>query len=179
MQNHVMFDIETLGTVAGCAVIQIGAVRFDRNFKVLDTFLVNIHPKESAELGFTADPDTIEWWKKQSEEARLSVCIDSMNPLKAFKSFTDWVPKDSIGWCHNNFDSPILEFAFKKTRVLYPFHYTKVCDMRTMQNLAGIDTKTAQRMFKREGTHHNALDDSMFQVKVLEECVRNLGINLP
>jgi len=178
MAIHVMFDIETLGVSSGCAVLQIGAVQFDEGFNILKTIRLNINPKDSAKEGFFADQGTIEWWKNQSEEARKSVSVDSKPILSALKEFSDWIPKGAIGWCHNNFDAPILEFAFKKMRVMLPFAYTNICDLRTMQKLANLDTKSAQKIIQRIGTHHDALDDSIFQMKVLRECFERLGLKL-
>lgn len=60
--NGIMFDIETLGTLPGSAILSIGAVRFDIGKKsISDEFYVNLDVTSSLSAGFTYEKSTINW----------------------------------------------------------------------------------------------------------------------
>lgn len=67
--NDVMIDLETLGKRAGCSILSIGAVAFDRSG--LGPELYTVARLDSCEkAGLHIDPDTVAWWEKQNPEAR-------------------------------------------------------------------------------------------------------------
>ena len=174
---YTMFDLETLGLTQGDAILQIGAIKFDEKFNILDRFEVNIDPLDSATNGFTADRSTIDWWANQSQEARGSVSSNVQKLLPSLKAFSDF----AIGtkcWCHANFDYPMISYAMKKMRVMQPFKYFEINDLRTIQFLSGLDSKKAEILFGRTGKH-TALADSEFQLGILKVCLERLGLQLP
>src|SRR5437588_12954962 len=85
--EHIMVDIETLGTRVGSVIIQIGAVKFDPytlRDDVMDnlTFNVNIDIDSCLERGLSIDGLTVKWWLEQSEEARKSIVMGPPFELK-------------------------------------------------------------------------------------------------
>src|SRR6185312_2317526 len=73
MIRHLMFDLETWGTLPGCALRSIGAVVFDplaQGLESAPTFYANISDISCGEAGLRFDPNTREWWGRQSVEAQ-------------------------------------------------------------------------------------------------------------
>jgi hypothetical protein len=72
--KDIMLDLETLGTKPGGIILSIGAAQFDLKKGLIDadnTFYENIQISDSVEKGFTITGETIEWWFKQDDNARL------------------------------------------------------------------------------------------------------------
>ena len=71
MANDVMIDMETLSTQPNCVILTIGAVRFDpKGSGVVER--LEIRPtidEQTEEFDRHIDPETLEWWGKQSEDA--------------------------------------------------------------------------------------------------------------
>lgn len=119
-----IIDYETFGNVSNTAVIDLAAVVFDPNPEVIETFdeLVsrgmklkfNLKAQKGVRL-FGAS--TIEWWKKQSAEARANLApspedidhVEGLYKLLAFLKENGVNAWDSFGWCRGqSFDFPIL-----------------------------------------------------------------------
>ena len=119
-----IIDYETFGNVSNAAVIDLAAVVFDPNPEVIETFdeLVsrgmklkfNLKAQKGVRL-FGAS--TIEWWKKQSAEARANLApssedidhVEGVYKLLAFLKENGVNAWDSFGWCRGqSFDFPIL-----------------------------------------------------------------------
>lgn len=68
--NHVMLDLETLGTEHDAMIISIGAVafRFDDVPILADRFFYTAVDIERSSGSIS--PSTVNWWLKQSDEAR-------------------------------------------------------------------------------------------------------------
>ena len=61
-----MIDIETLDTIPGAVVFEIGVVEFDPlTGETYREFFESIRIEESIEYGLTTDAETMEWWQKQ------------------------------------------------------------------------------------------------------------------
>jgi hypothetical protein len=131
--------------------------------------------------------DTVEWWMKQSEEARKSIYakprynIDAaLLELSIFfrttwenvykKDINDYEPKDVKLWCHASFDEPILRNAYKKCNIPLPWHYHSVRDLRTLVDLADYKINYDNN----HGIAHDALEDCIFQVRYTIECINKL-----
>ena len=186
---HVMFDLETLGTVPGCVGLSIGAVEFRPHTGELgDTFYVVIDVDSSLDHFLTEDPDTVQWWLGQSEEARAvltearsgnaSSLPDAMNALNA------WLAKLGPGskirsWGNGaDFDNPILRVMYDAANVKpYAGSYGGRC-YRTVKNLDELfgeffKFEKLDRGRDRVGVHHNALDDAKSQAIHL---MRNIAL---
>lgn len=160
--KDLMIDIETAGKKAGCAVLSIGAVYFDRNGNIGERFY--------ASMGFNAmsygecDPDTMKWWSEQSEEARAAAFGGTQDPVKVAKEFASFIWHDAKPWGNGSvFDITILEAWFEAVGVKCPWKFWNVRDVRTAVDLLGVNPKD----FPRLGTHHNALDDCLHQIKYM------------
>lgn len=166
--KDLMVDIETLGTGINSVITQIGACYFDRFTGELgETFLVNIRIQDCLDKGLTVDGGAIKFWFEQNHKDFLEAPIDLTKALGHFKQFCK---KDTIAWAHATFDFPIISNAYRLHSQGLPFSYRNMRDIRTLVDLANIPYK----QYKREGTHHNALDDCKYQVKYCVDCFRAL-----
>lgn len=193
----IMIDLETYANTPNSAIVQIGAVEFDPSTgEILREFKCNVDAQSCIDLGMEANIDTINWWMRQSDEARQSILNegrDIISVLRGFRSFivegvTGTTVKDyfdkrlvEVGitsdtfrdvrmWCHATFDEPILSNAYSKIGLFEPWDYKNVRDIRTLIDLADIDPHS----YDNSGTHHDALDDCKFQVRYTVDALNKL-----
>lgn len=139
----------------------------------------------------TRDPETVEWWSKQSAEAQAAFAhpIDLRAGLVAFGKWLmqfdlqtaaittyPWFhtdqqmpPKCNYSlWSHGPaFDPPIAVAAFEACGLPVPWHYRAPRDTRTAFDLAGIRDHSAwlQQYPGPLGIDHHALDDAICQAR--------------
>lgn len=178
---HTMIDIETLGTRPGCAILSIGAVRFNPNtMQILDRFYCNVDAAESFQRGFDFDEKTVEWWDKQLPEikARLNenqVTVDvAMQRLAKFLlNEAGQIERYHSVWCQGgSFDFPILTWAYEALQMPMPWHFWQERDSRTllqvMRETLGFELR------KLESGAHDALADATHQAKEVMRALRYL-----
>ena len=168
LDKHCMIDLETLGSNPSAPIIQVGMVFFTRegiNLKAQTT----IDFEEALKYG-EADGSTIAWWLKQSKEAqdKLFTNINTMQEATTIIEKLVEAQNANFYWAHATFDFPVLQSWFRKQNKKYPLPYKRCLDLRTLEFLAG---KPAWE--ERKGTHHNALDDAVYQA---EHAIKLLNI---
>ena len=176
--SRIMLDLETLDTGPHSTIIAIGAVRFDIDQRAAQwpTFYRAIKP-DQAKWGRTVSGDTVVWWSQQSQEAR-AVFIDpaaiSLDvALEAFRSWLVSAGKVDEMWGNgSDFDNIILGNAYKALSYEMPWSYGKNRCFRTLKNL-GIKLAPGEGV-ERAGTHHNAVDDAMYQAIYASAYLRKL-----
>jgi len=162
-----MLDLETLATDSHAMILSIGACEFDIGKPLVDnrTFYRAVRQDLQVEKWKrTRDPRTEKWWSEQSEAARFvfndpfAVKLDS-----ALIDFTMWLNGKSVEMWGNgsDFDNVILANAYWAMNMSTPWSYAKNRCYRTLKAL-GIPLGNGQGK-EREGTHHNALDDAIYQ----------------
>ena len=171
--NEAMGDIETLGREPGCVILSIGAAMFDpRGDGHGDTFYRNVDLTSSLLEGFTFDESTLDWWQKQNTQAVGALGAEAVSIQDALFDFVDWYNKNKAKkfWCQGlTFDVPILEAAMKKFDIRIPWQFWAVRDTRSAYDICGFNDKS----LKRDGTYHNALDDSTHQILCLQTAYKN------
>lgn len=173
---HCMLDLETWGTVPGCAVRSIGAVAFDPSSGYIheSSFYANITTQSCVDVGLKINPSTAEWWVGQSAEARAALEHDQMTLERAAFMFCEWYT--SLGpeaiWSHGlTFDVPVWEAACRAICVLYPWGYRDGRDTRTLFSLvSGFRTDS----IPFEGVQHNALADARHQARLVQRAYQML-----
>lgn len=172
--NHVMVDLETLGTGSNAAIASIGAVFFDPETDLLgETFHQRV--QFSPSMG-QIEPGTVKWWLQQSKEAQEALLSGERFPLKqVLSNFNFFLGGGVEGFWSNGptFDERLLNEAFARfdSRMNYKFQ-TSRC-MRTYRWLAdlfGLDCSSVTR----EGIHHDALADAIYQARVIQFIHRRL-----
>lgn len=173
-KQHVMVDLETLSVRPYAAIVSIGAVKFTEKDGILDTFYINVDGQSCKEHGLHIDPQTIEWWSKQSPEARKAL-TDNPRPLEealsAFAKFYGTDPTTIIWGNGSAFDISILESAYFNTNIQIPWKPWYVQCYRTVLNLVGVSNNSIRK--SEADTHHNALDDAISQTKTLLKILRS------
>ena len=171
MINELMIDIETAGNRIGCKVLSLGAFGFDKEGKQCE-FYRRFAIDKQAEAGLTDDESTIEWWQKQSKEARDEAFGGTTQPedgICDFKKFfymnfdTTRSAQFRVWCCGLDFDFPILQFFFKTFGFAFPWMFWTQYDYRTIKNLFPGTVKNAEGNIAK----HNALEDCKAQMRGL------------
>lgn len=162
--KNVMVDLETMGKRAGCVILSIGAVEFDPLQGLGREFYKIISIESCKAAGLHIDPSTMEWWEKQSSEARQVLkdahSINAMSLENVLLKFNTWLAqtKGVKVWGNGaDFDNAILISAYAAVGVPQGWGpYNSRC-YRTLKGFF------PQVKAVRGGTHHNALDDAKTQ----------------
>ncbi|HUW46899.1 MAG TPA: 3'-5' exonuclease [Dehalococcoidia bacterium] len=158
--ENIMVDLETLGKRAGCSILSIGAVKFDLD-GLGEGFYVTVNRLSCKEAGLFEDPDTISWWDRQSDEAKVILKQveepAALHLQEALDKFAAFIGKEKIWGNGSDFDNAILYACYAAVDKEVPW---KFWDSRCYRTLKGLfpDVKLA-----RVGTYHNALDDAKSQ----------------
>ena len=194
----VMLDIETLANSSNSAITQIGAAIFSRKTgDIIDTFKINVDAQSCVNLGMETGVATIEWWMKQSDEARKSIFAKPNKKIYyALEDFTTFIKKNWVAyhggeikladpgdyaniedyfrsediklWCHATFDEPNMDNAYRRCGLRSPWHYRSVRDIRTLTDLAEFTPP------RNTGVAHDALDDALHQIKYVVAAMQKL-----
>lgn len=182
--THVMLDLETLGVAPGCVVLSIGAAVFARAESgkpiVGRTFYSVIDRVSCERAGLEIDDSTVEWWERQSIEAKK--VLISANSGKAdalgevLHRFAQWIENSdstalNIYGNGADFDLPILGAAYRAAAWRSPpwKPYSGRC-YRTLKNLR------PDIAIVKSGTAHNALDDAIAQASHASLLFEALGV---
>lgn len=169
MRNELMIDIETTGQRPGCKVLSIGAFGFDKDGLQCE-FYKRFDPKKQFE--FTDDQSTLDWWKKQSQEARDEAFGGTISPVDGISDFKKWFYQNfdtsrnagfRVWCCGLDFDFPILQYFFKVFGYSFPWPFWTQFDYRTIKNLFANVVKPAEGNVMK----HNALEDCKAQMRGL------------
>lgn len=175
MNSDCMIDLETLDITPTASVLTIGAVRFDPfgddvKDPTCDKLYLRVDLDSCDKLGCTINPDTVDWWSRQSKEAqaeafdpqdRITV-QDAMNQLYKFC----WGAKRV--WSHGaGFDIIICENLFRRVGKAIPWTFWQVRDTRTIFDL-GIDPQRPPVL------KHHALEDAWNQAVGVQNVLKSL-----
>jgi hypothetical protein len=169
----IMLDLETLATTPNAKILSISAVAFDPH-ELSDDLTQN--PKLDLLLDLDEqenryeDPDTVEWWAKQSHEVQNKIFSDTgrVKVDDAISQLSKFVWNKDRLWAQGiAFDFPILENLFRERKNSIPWQYYKVTDSRTIRALVDCP------VYK---TSHDSLDDCYNQIKSVQYVLHELGI---
>ena len=172
-QAHIMVDLETAGTSNNAPIMSIGAVAFSVH-KEIDHIYRPVDLCSSAQYQDPIDANTVLWWLGQSEDARRDLLRGAAigNPLPhALQNLSDFIGKFDVQGVWGNgatFDNVILRNAYESVGQECPWSFREDRCFRTMKGLDLVPQP------EREGTHHNALDDAIYQAQWLQQIMRVL-----
>jgi len=167
-----MIDLETLGTTAACPVISIGAVFFDQTgikhkyYEILDV-------EQQIDQGRQVDGATIKWWMSQANAAKTVFNENARDSKLILEKFVDFInmysnKKAVKPWGNgSNFDITILDDLFSFYGMDTPWEFWNIRDLRTFKEYV-FDGGNVKRL----GTHHNALDDAIYQAEIVIEGMK-------
>lgn len=173
----VMIDLETMGKRPSAPIIAIGACSFNLQTLTLgERFYVNVDLQSSVANGAVVDPGTVIWWMEQSDQARQGVLRGQRLHINvAMQQFTEWLHKQApkkevqVWGCSPAFDCVILGEHYHRASLEVPWEFWNENDFRTIRKRwPNVEPDS------RQGTHHNALDDAVFQTEHLFKIRRTL-----
>lgn len=176
-ETMVMIDLETMGNRAGAPLVEIGACAFNLTDGIFSNYAAGVSLASCMALGLKPDADTILWWLKQGEEARMAI---AKNPLAiplpaAAAGFSNWYrtlgdPARITVWGNGaGFDQPLLGAAYDAAAMEKPWRHSAERCYRTMK---AAFPEVAPGPF--EGVKHRALDDARHQAQHLMRILRRM-----
>lgn len=160
MMIEMMIDFETLAVSKDAAVCSLGYAVFN-DTEVLKIGGWTINTTSSILVGGVVDPETVEWWKGQSVDAKEAIISGGVPITTAMTGLAEaWERNDCERiWSHGaTFDIALAEFYFKGN---HPWKYTQIRDTRTLFEEAKI--QGWQRPTR--DTAHIAVQDAINQAQ--------------
>lgn len=124
MAKDFIIDFETFGNVSSSSVIDLALITFDSDPEVLESFGELVKRGHRIKFDLKSQKghrlfgkSTLEWWKKQSAEARANLAStpEDLSVIAGIKEAQQYLidngihPWDSFGWCRGqSFDFPIF-----------------------------------------------------------------------
>lgn len=180
MTRAIMIDLETVGSVPGCGIVSIGAAACTDDGFVTDRLYVIVSRESCRGYGLFEQQGTLEWWAQQPEEARKvldlagspETSVSLPAALEALNGFVRRHGRDvEIYGNGSDFDNAILAAAAHAAHVELAWPFWRNRCYRTLKERA------PQVAIRREGTHHNALDDACSQAEHLGRINRALALD--
>ena len=173
-----MLDLESLGTRPDCAILTLGAVKFDPFTP--DAFgsslYFRIDVDEQLANGREIQEDTLAWWAKQADDVREEalgtegrVSLETM-----YKDLNRFCVGIENIWCQGPaFDIVILENIYRQMGWPTPWQFWQIRDSRTLFGVHGDPRE------KGKAGLHNALEDCISQAQGVQEIYRSLKLARP
>ncbi|BDO96160.1 exonuclease [Escherichia coli] len=178
---HLMIDLETMGTNTNAPIVVIGAVFFDpQTGEIGPVFYIVVSLTDAMNTGAVPDGGTIEWWLKQSSEARAAILTDQVKLRDALSRFREFINEYSDEkfvqvWGNGaTFDNAILRTSYERLDIPCPWRYCNDRDVRTIVELGKTIDFDARTVIPFEGVRHNALDDARHQAKYVTATIQKL-----
>jgi hypothetical protein len=170
-----MLDLESLGTQPDCAILTLGAVKFDPYTpdSFGDSLYFRIDVDEQLALGRRVQQDTLEWWGRQADDVREEALgeegrISLTDMYRQLNRFT--VGVNNI-WCQGPaFDIVILENIYRQMGWPTPWQFWQIRDSRTLFGVHGDPRE------KNKAGLHNALEDCVSQAQGVQAIYHALRI---
>lgn len=166
--NHVMLDLETMGSGPDAAIVAIGAVVFDPHADPLgdlgESFYRTVDLESAVRAGGAIDAGTVLWWLRQSAAARAALGKDAVPLPLVLRDFAGFLaglgPEVNLWGNGAGFDNVILAQAYRAIGLPVPWkHWNDRC-YRTLKALYPEVPAP-----ERAGTAHQALDDAQHQAR--------------
>ncbi|EMM1152500.1 3'-5' exoribonuclease [Citrobacter freundii] len=185
--THLMVDLETMGSGPDAPVVSIGAVYFDPSTGNTGAEFYQVVSLESSmSFGMKPDASTIQWWLKQSSEARSAILVDeAMGLRETLELLADFIAENAANGSHTvqlwgngcSFDNVILRHAYALTETPFAVPFWNDRDVRTMVELGKSVGINPRFDIPFEGDMHNALSDARHQVKYVSAIWQRLTKN--
>lgn len=174
-QQHICFDLETLGNNPHSPIIQIGAVKFNLD-GIYDEFHQSVCYPYGIPEQYKCDYSTIMWWMEQNNEVREMLRFQQDTLFNSLNLFFEWVVGENVEdlgnylyWSMSTFDAPIINHAIKtEFSIEQQIPFRNFRDFRTIVDLCNLP--------KEEfiGIKHNALHDAHNEANTIIKCLNKL-----
>jgi len=173
--NHVMIDLETLGTRSYSVFLSIAAIQFDPNTgKTGNVFRCNINLESATKAGLRIDSSTLEWWLTQRPEIMKRMFDDPIELKDALRQLAKFFSANKIFWPWGNsagFDLGLLADGYGACKLPLPWKYYNEMCYRTM-------AKLVPSTIEKPKDAHDPIIDCEYQIKVLYHVLQTLKIKL-
>jgi len=168
---HFVLDLETMSTAPNAAIAAIGCVRVQQG-EIIDEFYERVDLESSRAMGGEIDTPTLQWWLKQSREARQEVSgeLASLPITTALGKLTEFMHRGGLSddqplvWGNgSSFDNVILGTAYQRAGIPMPWKFWNDRDLRTLLALH----PHVKQAITFEGTKHHALHDARHEARQL------------
>ena len=176
MATHGMIDLETLGVNPECAILTIGAIKFDpyKEEEPHSGLYLRVDVDEQTAMGREVDENTLAWWGRQEPHIREEALgdHDRVSVDELTKTLNKWcVGLDEL-WCQGPlFDYAILQNLYKQLGKPAPWNYWQIRDSRTVFSMMPSDPRKAI-----QEDAHNALADCYYQAKCIQSTFNHFGV---
>lgn len=179
--NQIMIDLETWGRQPDGAIASIGAVCFNLNDGILDSFYKTIDVMDAVKSGGTIHPETMKWWLQQGDKARHELSRSNHTIKYVLTQFIGWYKSHNATriWARNMiFDIPILNTALQNVELEPPYSYRDVRDVYGLEDCEWPEQviQKIETIQAADGTWHNALYDATYQTEELLIRLKYLDI---
>lgn len=158
--KDVMIDIETLGPQPRGTILSIGAVEFNPDGEIGDTFYVRVNwENQGREIG----RDTLAWWLTQDNDImREQMTGEGRISLKeALLQLESFIGGPAYIWANGaSFDLGILRHAYECEAIKCPWSFRFETCMRTLRRFVPWEPGMVQNDKK-----HDALADAIAQAR--------------
>lgn len=175
--DHLMIDLETLGTKKNAAICSIAVVQFDIvTGQTGQLFSRNVDMQSSLDAGLSVDGATIRWWLAKSESARMGVLHDFKSLHHVLGMVSGMISlnldpgKVQVWGNGSGFDLSILTSAYHACNIWLPWDQYVERDVRTLVSLA----PEIKKDMPFEGTVHDPMADCLHQIKYLSATYRKI-----
>lgn len=175
-RSDVMIDLETLSTRPNACILTIGAIKFSKREKEIDTFHRRINVQSCLDIGMVQDPQTMEWWNTTASDVARADAFSTENRVdirEALIDFKAWLGDSSKlhVWSNGScFDCVILDEAYYRLGVPVPWKYFHVRDTRTVYDLGDVTNKDMPEV------EHTAMADCRRQILGLHLAFSKLSL---
>ena len=179
---RVAIDLETIDTVPSAIVVSVGLAAFNMQGGLVGTQHLVLDINHQAQLGRTANEDTINWWNRQSQEVQAVLHEArgplAMHPQAAMEAIAEFVGKFETSFTEvegvygygSDFDNATILSLARDVGAKAPWHFRKNRCGRTWMEMF------PQCKAPQEGTKHNALDDAVWLAKSLRSAMLQFNI---
>ena len=176
--KNFMIDLETLSTKSNAVICSVGIIEFNiETGQNISSFYQVVDIQSCIDLGMNVEGDVIKWWFSQTEQARLELCKESKPLQVVLKLINDYMGTDynnNIVWSNGScFDITILENAFEKCKLISPWVFRNIRDVRTVVSLL----PQIKNSMQFQGIKHHPLDDCKNQIEYLVNTLNHIVEN--
>lgn len=179
---HVMIDLETLGTRPDAAILQIGAVAFEKRSggRVYDTKAFNRFVMLQDGAG-TIDHGTFKFWMEQNNPDMRKGLGEAIPLMTALDDLINWPATEDLGFTWGNvegiwakgsdFDLPILRSAFARfgSEAPWPFRASR-CVRTFLAEHPKIQVRGMEGL-----QAHDAVSDCLWQIAEIQQTMQSLA----
>lgn len=169
-KEHVMLDIETLGSAHNSVILQIAMVKFNLNGDIGGKIELFPSIEEQISSRRKIDNSTVDWWEKNNQDLLMELMLKAKEPRKdILKSVRTGLVVDGMDYPYVWARSPIFDVAILSDYLNAPniFNYRRQMDVRAIEFLTGDKPKAS----------HNAIEDCLFQIEFIASSLQRMKDN--